>query len=88
MDMRQLKYFLAVAHEGQITRAARLLHMEQPPLSRQMKQMEEELSVRLFDRDRMRFKLTEAGEVLGRRRNYCCCNLMKRSRRLKKSRRV
>ncbi|NHN32430.1 LysR family transcriptional regulator [Paenibacillus agricola] len=64
MDMRQLKYFLAIAHEGQITRAARLLNMEQPPLSRQLKLMEEELGVKLFDRNRMRLKLTAAGELL------------------------
>ena len=43
MDIRQLKYFLTIAKEGQITRAAKLLNMEQPPLSRQLKQMEEEL---------------------------------------------
>lgn len=64
MDMRQLKYFLTIAQEGQVTRAAKLLNMEQPPLSRQLKQMEEELGVRLFDRDRMRLKLTAAGELL------------------------
>lgn len=64
MDMRQLKYFLAIAQEGQVTRAAKLLNMEQPPLSRQLKHMEEELGVRLFDRNRMRLKLTAAGELL------------------------
>jgi DNA-binding transcriptional LysR family regulator len=64
LDMRQLKYFLAIAHEGQVTRAAKLLNMEQPPLSRQLKLMEEELGVRLFDRNRMRLKLTVAGELL------------------------
>ena len=42
MDIRQLRYFLAIAQEGQITRAAKLLHMEQPPLSRQLKLMEED----------------------------------------------
>lgn len=64
MDMRQLRYFLTIAQEGQVTRAAKLLNMEQPPLSRQLKQMENELGVRLFDRDRMRLKLTAAGELL------------------------
>ncbi|MBB6733164.1 LysR family transcriptional regulator [Cohnella zeiphila] len=67
MDIRQLRYFLAVAQEGQVTGAARLLHMEQPPLSRQLKQLEEELNVTLFDRSGKRFKLTPAGELLRRR---------------------
>lgn len=61
MDMRQLKYFLTIAREGQITRAAKLLNMEQPPLSRQLKQMEDELGVKLFDRHGKGLKLTDAG---------------------------
>ncbi|MFC4598271.1 LysR family transcriptional regulator [Cohnella hongkongensis] len=64
MDMRQLRYFLAIAHEGQITRAAKQLNMEQPPLSRQLKQMEQELGVVLFDRNGKRLQLTQAGEML------------------------
>lgn len=64
MDMRQLRYFHMIAQEGQITRAAKLLNMEQPPLSRQLKLMEDELGVRLFDRDGKRLRLTEAGELL------------------------
>jgi len=61
MDMRQLKYFLMIAREGQITRAAKMLNMEQPPLSRQLKQMEDELGVKLFDRHGKGLKLTDAG---------------------------
>src|SRR5690554_2592653 len=64
MDMRQLKYFITIAQEGQVTRAAKLLNMEQPPLSRQLKQMEEELGVKLFERNKMRLKLTDAGKLL------------------------
>ncbi|MEX1029671.1 MAG: LysR family transcriptional regulator [Paenibacillaceae bacterium] len=64
MDIRQLKYFLTIAQEGQVTRAAKLLNMEQPPLSRQLKQMEDELGVKLFERNRMRLKLTDAGKLL------------------------
>lgn len=64
MDMRQLKYFLTIAREGQITRAAKLLNIEQPPLSRQLKQMEEELGVKLFDRHGKGLQLTDAGYVL------------------------
>lgn len=67
MDVRQLNYFLAIAKEEQITRAAQALHMEQPPLSRQLKLMEEELGVTLFDRNGKQMKLTQAGEVLQRR---------------------
>lgn len=64
MDIRQLRYFLTVAEEGQITAAAKKLHMEQPPLSRQMKQIEDELGVILFDRTGRRLRLTPAGERL------------------------
>ncbi|TGA98927.1 LysR family transcriptional regulator [Sporolactobacillus shoreae] len=64
MDIRQLRYFLAIAREGQITRAAKTLNMEQPPLSRQLKLIEEELGVTLFDRNGKRMTLTEAGTVL------------------------
>jgi DNA-binding transcriptional LysR family regulator len=64
VDIRQLKYFLAIAQEGQVTRAAKQLNMEQPPLSRQLKLMEEDIGVMLFERNRMRLKLTAAGEAL------------------------
>lgn len=67
MDIRQLKYFLAIAQEKQITRAAKLLHMEQPPLSRQLMLMEEELGARLFERSRKQLTLTAAGEMLKER---------------------
>jgi DNA-binding transcriptional LysR family regulator len=64
LDIRQLRYFLAIAEEGQITRAAKQLNMEQPPLSRQLKLMEEELGARLFDRNGKQLHLTPAGELL------------------------
>ncbi|RED58133.1 LysR family transcriptional regulator [Cohnella lupini] len=67
MDMRQLRYFIAIANEGQITRAAKQLNMEQPPLSRQLKLMEQELGVVLFDRNGKRLQLTQAGEWLRER---------------------
>ncbi|MEK0313427.1 LysR family transcriptional regulator [Cohnella sp. 56] len=67
MDIRQLRYFVTVAEEGQITAAAKKLHMEQPPLSRQMKQIEDELGVVLFDRTGRRLRLTPAGERLRER---------------------
>lgn len=67
MDIRQLKYFLMIAQEGQITRAAKLLNIEQPPLSRQLKLMEQELGVTLFERSGKQLKLTKAGELLRRK---------------------
>lgn len=67
MELRTLQYFLAVAREENITRAAALLHITQPTLSRQLMQMEEELGVRLFHRGKQRIVLTEEGLMLRRR---------------------
>ena len=64
MDIRDLKNFLIIAEEGNITAAAKRLHMAQPPLSRQIKQLEEELGVQLFERGKRRVTLTEAGLLL------------------------
>lgn len=64
MDIRQLRYFLTIAEEGQISSAARKLRMAQPPLSQQLKQLEEELGARLVDRGPRSLQLTEAGAIL------------------------
>lgn len=64
MDIRQLKYFVTIAEEGKITTAAKKLNIAQPPLSKQLKQMEEELGVVLFDRDNKSLNLTLEGERL------------------------
>lgn len=67
MELRVLKYFLAVAREENITRAAALLHLTQPTLSRQLMQLEEELGVKLFRRSQYRIILTQEGVLLRRR---------------------
>ncbi|MGD7010203.1 LysR family transcriptional regulator [Metabacillus sp. 84] len=51
MDVKQLRYFCTIAEEGQVTRAAKKLHMAQPPLSYQLKTLEEELGVLLLERN-------------------------------------
>lgn len=67
MEYRILKYFLTVAREENITRAADILHISQPALSRQMMQLEEELGTQLFVRGRHSTTLTEDGMFLRRR---------------------
>ena len=67
MDLRNLRYFVVVAEELNITRAAEKLHMSQPPLSAQIKSLEEELDTVLFIRGKRRLKLTESGQLFYRR---------------------
>lgn len=67
MELRVLKYFLMVAREENITKAARLLHITQPTLSRQLIQLEEELGVQLFHRGKYHVTLTNDGMLLKRR---------------------
>ena len=67
MEIRVLRYFLTVVQEENITKAANLLHITQPTLSRQLAQMEEEMGVKLFDRGTRKIVLTEEGHLLRRR---------------------
>lgn len=67
MDIRVLQYFLAVAREESISKAAETLHMTQPPLSRQLKVLERELGKQLFIRGSKKITLTEDGMLLRKR---------------------
>jgi len=67
MDIRDMKNFYAIVEEGNISNAAKRLNIAQPPLSKQMKQLEDDLGVQLFERGSRRIRLTEAGELLRER---------------------
>lgn len=61
MDLKRLKYFCAIVEQGQLTRAAEILHISQSPLSQRLKELEDDLGVALFHRDGRKMTPTEAG---------------------------
>jgi len=67
MDIRQMKYFKTIVEQGTISKAAKVLHMAQPPLSMQLKQLEDELEVTLIKRGNRQIELTQAGQLFYKR---------------------
>ena len=67
MEIRTLRYFLETAREGNMTRAAERLHVSQSTMSKQLKELENELGSKLFVRTNYSIKLTEAGMLLKKR---------------------
>ena len=67
MDIRSMEYYLAITREGNISAAAKTLHISQPALSRQIRELEAELGVTLFERGSRKIRLTEEGMILRRR---------------------
>lgn len=64
MDTKRLRYFCAIVEQGQISKAAEVLNISQPPLSMRLKELEEDLGAKLIIRDHKRWQVTEAGRVL------------------------
>lgn len=70
MDLKRLEYFCAIVEKGQISKAARALHISQPPLSQRLKELEEELGVQLIYREGKAWQVTPEGEALYQRAQF------------------
>ena len=81
MDIRLLRYFLATANEGNITHAAKTLHITQPSLSKQLQELEAELKTTLFIRGKRKITLTEEGIILRKRAEEIISNLYEQNER-------
>ncbi|MBC1500030.1 LysR family transcriptional regulator [Listeria weihenstephanensis] len=88
MDIRVLRYFLAVAHEENISAAAKILHVSQPTLSRQLKELEEELGVILFIRGNRKISLTEDGLYLVNQAKEIVAMIDKTASNIKKAEKI
>lgn len=75
MDIKRLIYFCTIVEQGQISRAARALHITQPPLSQRLMELEEELGVQLILREGHTWQVTESGRVLYERARWVLDNL-------------
>ncbi|MNK70689.1 HTH-type transcriptional regulator CatM [compost metagenome] len=84
MELRHLKYFLAVAEELNFTKASEKLFISQPPLSRQIAELEDELQAKLFIRNNKKVELTEAGKYFKKEATVLLQNLERISTKTKK----
>lgn len=80
MDLKRLQYFCSIAEQGSISKAARLLNIAQPPLSKRLQELEEEIGSPLFIRSPRKMQLTEAGTFLYRQ----ACTILSRVNSLKR----
>lgn len=86
MEIRHLRYFLAVAEELSFSKAAKRVHIEQSPLSRAIKSLEAELGVPLFERNCRRMELTAAGLIFQEQSRYVLAALSEARRKVTQAR--